>query len=236
MDVDRTQQLACRGVRGWRMPRFPVSTEHGKESTMRTLKVIAIVGILVGLAAGVATWDRESSSVSAGPSNPDYIAPPSDWNAPPEVQYQELFDGSTLTNVQEALNYFDERYIRHRTRTHTITRLTTLISVDRMMGVGRIYGQYGMPAADLPVWVIAATIEGGVSQSDLGLGTSNEKLPGAYVVIAAGSGDPIVVGFLDPSGRLLSKIEALEDQTLNISRVPRLIPIEPGLPQEPTDR
>lgn len=135
-----------------------------------------------------------------------------------------MYDGTTLTSEDDAVTLFDDRYIRKRIKSRTVARLTTLSEFDQLVGAARAYGIRGIPDADQPVWVIAATIDGGVSPKELGLGMGTNKMPGVYVALNAGNGEPLIVSFLDHEGSWLSKIETLSTKDLVVEPAPRLVP------------
>lgn len=189
---------------------------------MRRLMMIAVLGLTVGLTLRVALVGDPAAIADS--SNPDDIVDPADWQESLSHEFREVYDGTTLTSEESAVALFDDRYIRERTKTHTVARLTTLSAFDQMMGAGRAYGFRGIPDANQPVWVIAASVEGGVSPQELGLGMGADKMPGVYVALNAGNGEPLMVSFLDHNGGWLSKIEALVEEDLVVEPAPRFVP------------
>ena len=189
---------------------------------MQRILLLALLGLVIGSTLRITLGD--GNSVTAEPSNPDDIVDPADWQESLSYEFTEVYDGTTLTSEQEAVSQFDSRYVRDRIKTHTATRLTTLADADQMVGAARNYGFRGIPEAEQPVWVIAATIDGGVSPTELGMGVGTEKLPGVYTVLNAGNGEPLTVSFLDHEGKWLGKIEALANQELRVEPAPRLVP------------
>ncbi len=189
---------------------------------MRNLMLITVLGLVVGLILRVAL--DGGSAASANPSNPDDIVDPADWKESLSYVFREVYDGATLTSEEDAVTLFDDRYVGERTKTRTVARLTTLSAFDQMMGTARAYGFRGNPEANQPVWVIAATIDGGVSPQELGLGMGTDRMPGVYVALNAGNGEPLMVSFLDNDGDWLSKVEALVAKDLVVEPAPRLVP------------